>query len=217
MKGTPDSRIESLLLELVHEVAHHAVERFLSDGGLVVLLRPLQDVQQSRYLAPEIALHPRFPSRSAFASIPTHLVLAGHFVIVDLLIKAISCKEAERSYSERRSQVPGPFAVASACCGCVGCRAAASCSGLGHCAAARYQRRALFSFSALPARDFEYRDTFHEVLDVIAVAFAVSTDGRSKALGNVASSAAARAAERSQLSSRRKRTVITSVTATSSA
>ena len=199
------------MLELVHEVAHHAIECFLSDGGLVMFLRPLQDVQQGRDFAPEIALYSRFPSWPAFASIPAHLVLAGHFVIVDLLVKAISCKEAERSYSERRSQVPGPFAVAGACCGCVGCRAAASCSGLGHYAAARYQRRALFSFSALPACDFEYRDTFHEVLDVIAVAFAVSTGGRSKTLRNVASSAAAR----SRLSSRGIRAMIASVAASS--
>ena len=173
------------MLELVHEVAHHAIECFLSDGGLVMFLRPLQDVQQGRDFAPEIALYSRFPSWPAFASIPAHLVLAGHFVIVDLLVKAISCKEAERSYSERRSQV----VLASACCGCVGCRAAASCSGLGRCAAARYQRRALLSFSALPVRGFERRDALQEVGDVPAVTLAVAPNGRSKAPGHVAASA----------------------------
>ena len=150
-----------------------------------MFLRPLQDVQQGRDFAPEIALYTRLPSWPAFASIPAHLVLAGHFVIVDLLVKAISCKEAERSYSERRSQV----VLASACCGCVGCRAAASCSGLGRCAAARYQRRALLSFSALPVCGFERRDALQEVGDVPAVTLAVAPNGRSKAPGHVAASA----------------------------
>ena len=83
---SPDGRIEGLLFGFVHEVARHVVERFFNDSGLVVLLRPLQDIQQSRYLAPEITLHSGLPSWSAFASVPTHFVLAGHFVVVDLLV-----------------------------------------------------------------------------------------------------------------------------------
>ena len=167
------------MFERLHEVDHNVVERGLGDVGLVVLLGPLQDLQQCWHLAPEVTLYSGLPCRSTFASVPTHLALGGHLVIEDLSVQAVSCNDAQWTCFERSSQVCGLCVVAR------------PLSGLGGRVALRDQWSASLNLRSLTARGLKCVDAIQEARDMPAVALAVASEGSSEASGHLAVSSMA--------------------------
>ena len=94
----PDGRVEGLLLVQGH-VAVHAVEggaeHVLRDLGLVLALRPLEDLEESRHLGHEVALQLALPGYAVdLRAVEAVLSPVGELVVEELLVRG---EEAERS------------------------------------------------------------------------------------------------------------------------